>query len=79
MLFKKQDKPRFFGGLLGSAIRAVSPVAGGALSTYLSSLSANPYAVAAAPAVGAYIGKKGGDWAADVAEKYMPFKRGGRM
>jgi len=76
-LFKRQDKPRFFGGLLGQGIRAASPLAGGALSTYLSSLTANPYALAAAPAVGAYVGKQGGDWLADLAEKYVPFKRGG--
>ncbi len=78
-LFRKQDKPRFFGGLLGTAIRAASPLAGGALGTYLSSLTANPYALAAAPAAGAYVGKRGGDYLADLAEQYVPFKRGGAV
>lgn len=79
MWFRKQDKPRFFGGLLGSVTRALSPYAGTALGGYLGSLSANPAAIAAGGAAGNYIGREGGNRMADVIEQYMPFARGGRV
>lgn len=76
---KKQDKPKFFGGLLGNITRAVSPLAGTALGGYLGSLSTNPYLIAAGGAGGKYIGEQGGKLLADAFEQYMPFKQGGQV
>jgi len=76
---KKQEKPKFFGGLLGSVTRAISPLAGAGLGGYLGSLSTNPYLIAGGTTAGHYIGQKGGEALADAFEQYMPFKQGGQV
>lgn len=76
---KKQEKPKFFGGLLGSITRAISPLAGAGLGGYLGSLSTNPYLIAGGTTAGHYIGQKGGEALADAFEQYMPFKQGGQV
>lgn len=76
---KKQEKPKFFGGLLGSMTRAISPLAGAGLGGYLGSLSTNPYLIAMGTTGGHYIGQKGGEALADAFEQYMPFKQGGQV
>jgi hypothetical protein len=78
-LFKKQDKPRFFGGLLGAVSRKLAPLAGTALGGYLSSLSANPYAMVAGATAGNYLGNKGGEYVGQAFEDYTPFKKGGQI
>jgi hypothetical protein len=78
-MFKKQDKPKFFGGLLGSMTRALAPLTGTALGGYLGSLSTNPYAIVAGGSAGNYLGNEGGKRLADVIEQYMPFARGGQV
>lgn len=78
-MFKKQEKPRFFGKLLGTMIKASAPVVGGGLGAYLGSLSTNPYFVPALTSGGMYLGKEGGNALGDLVEQYMPFARGGRL
>lgn len=78
-LFTKQERPRFFGGLLGQISRKLAPLAGTGLGAYLGGLSANPYLSAAGSAGGHYIGQKGGDALAKAFEDYMPFANGGSI
>lgn len=78
-MFKRQEKPRFFGKLLGTMIKASAPVVGGGLGAYLGSLSTNPYFVPALTSGGMYLGKEGGNALGDLVEQYMPFARGGQV